>query len=112
MIELDRLRYDIVHGTPADLPAAHYPPLPPAAPRAVAFAAAVLAGYGLTRPRGFWRLAFLSAGAGLAWYAWDKNRSFMSVRSQAAEPGEEHPLDIAGHGSFPASDPPSLNPTA
>ena len=126
MIELDRLRSDLIHGTPAEETA--YPQLQPGAavlqPWLATLAGAVLAGYGLTRPRGFLRIGFLSAAAGLVFRGWDRNRRSAASQSRAGgtspattngpwvEWGGEHPVDVASQGSFPASDPPSLNPLA
>lgn len=114
MIELDRLRYDLIHGTPADEAARAGPKpnrvgphtLAASPPRWLAtMAGAILAGYGLTRPRGLRRIGFLSAAAGLMFYGWKQRRPFSAA---LVESGDEHPVDVASQGSFPASDPPSL----
>lgn len=115
MIELDRLRYDLIHGTPAD-ETARAGSQPNMVPRAAApppwlatMAGALLAGYGLTRPRGLRRIGFLSAAAGLLFFGW-KQRA--PLAASPVEWGDEHPVDVASQGSFPASDPPSLSQLA
>lgn len=115
MIELDRLRYDLIHSLPAaGDPGSRQPGAQPgtaaALPWAATMAGALLAGFGLTRSRGLTRLGCLSASAGLLFYAWEHHRRSTQPGGGTLEPGDEHPLDVAGHGSFPASDPPSLTP--
>lgn len=86
MIEFDRLRYDLVHGTPAT--PARPAPQPRAAvpqPWLAMCAGSLLAGYGLTRRSRFWRIGFLSAAAGLLFYGWDRQRT--SAASRAPDSG-------------------------
>ncbi|HEX7449428.1 MAG TPA: hypothetical protein VF306_17865 [Pirellulales bacterium] len=111
MIELDRFRYDLIHSVPAaGDTGSRLPCAATALPWAATLAGALLAGFGLTRSRGFARLGCLAASAGLTFYAWSQIRRTAEPGCRMPESGDEHPLDIAGHGSFPASDPPSLTP--
>lgn len=87
MIEFDRLRYDLVHGTP-ETPARSASPPRAAVPHGAGLpqpwlstcAGALLAGYGLTRRHRFWRIGFLSAAAGLLFYGWDRRRTSAASR--------------------------------
>ncbi len=111
MIELDRLRYDLVHSVPAARETGSQPPQAGSAPPWMAtLAGTLLAGYGLTRSRGFAQLGLLSASAGLLFYGWSRSQPTTQLDGPPLEPSDDHPLDVAGHGSFPASDPPSLTP--
>lgn len=118
MIELDRLRYDLIHGTPADEAARAGTQPGAAGPQSVAaapppwlatMAGAMLVGYGLTRSHGLRRIGFLSAGAGLLFFGWKQREP---LAKSPVKWGDEHPVDVASQGSFPASDPPSLSPLA
>ncbi|HJT32323.1 MAG TPA: hypothetical protein VJ783_09795 [Pirellulales bacterium] len=121
MIEFDRLRYDLVHGTPetsarpAPQPSAAVPQSQPRAavpqraglpqPWLATCAGALLAGYGLTRRQRFWRIGFLSAAAGLLFYGWDQRRT--SAALHEADDGTRKlvpPYSLSGpYGRSPES---------